>query len=521
MARSDTRFLALCRILYNAGLRINPAVATNVAECPILPAVTDSDGLPICWILMEDSGPGMTSQLQVSARVLLCGTDEDLNRITANPSDAVTEASLPKSSPARWMIAFGEPRTMLHWSQDSRCVVSYKALMRRMEHGWGLEKAMTTPARQNNLQNTGRLLYRHASGQWAKRINGHTFYFGAGSYEEALAAYSVERRPIELGRVDERDKNPTIEDLADKFVAAKAGEMSRGEINRRTYEDYLAILKRMLKIVGSDLRASDMTPEVFLQLHQKLSDGVSPTTIGNHVRRLLVWVNWVNAHDLLASDIKPGPSFRPPSKTVLRKSAQERDRVRGLRMLEPADCRTLYQAAPQILKAMVLLGLNCGMGNTDCANLREPHLDLKAGWMDFPRPKTAIERRAKLWPETVDAIRLALSLRPQARSPENSDLVFVTKYGNPWVKKNDDAISKEFSKVLKDAGLKRDGINFYSLRHTFQTFSEEHEDATATKLVMGHADSSMSAVYRRRFPSERLERLSEFLRTRLDLFRKE
>ena len=43
--------------------------------------------------------------------------------------------------------AFGERRPLGEWMRDGRCVVSRKALGRRLRLGWELEKAMTTPER--------------------------------------------------------------------------------------------------------------------------------------------------------------------------------------------------------------------------------------------------------------------------------------------------------------------------------------------------------------------------------------
>jgi hypothetical protein len=44
----------------------------------------------------------------------------------------------------------------------------------------------------------------------------------------------------------------------------------------------------------------------------------------------------------------------------------------------------------QHLKAMILLGINCGFGNSDCAALPQKPLDLDGGWVRFDRPKTGI-----------------------------------------------------------------------------------------------------------------------------------
>ena len=41
--------------------------------------------------------------------------------------------------------AFGESKTAKLWSEDSRCLVSYPGLIKRLNSGWHAEAAMTTP----------------------------------------------------------------------------------------------------------------------------------------------------------------------------------------------------------------------------------------------------------------------------------------------------------------------------------------------------------------------------------------
>ena len=57
------------------------------------------------------------------------------------------------------------------------------------------------------------------------------------------------------------------------------------------------------------------------------------------------------------------------------------------------------------MKPMILLGINCGFGNADCATLPIRALDLEEGWINFPRPKTGLDRRCPLWPETIKSLQ--------------------------------------------------------------------------------------------------------------------
>ena len=73
---------------------------------------------------------------------------------------------------------------------------------------------------------------------------------------------------------------------------------------------------------------------------------------------------------------------------------------------------------------MILLGINCGFGPADCSRLTIDAVDLDGGWIDFARPKTGIERRCPLWPETVEALREAIAGPPKPRGKEEAGLIF-------------------------------------------------------------------------------------------------
>lgn len=48
----------------------------------------------------------------------------------------------------RWIVAFGERKTMMQWSEDPRCKVSYTTLQNRVVvNGWESEEAISSPSR--------------------------------------------------------------------------------------------------------------------------------------------------------------------------------------------------------------------------------------------------------------------------------------------------------------------------------------------------------------------------------------
>ena len=213
--------------------------------------------------------------------------------------------------------------------------------------------------------------------------------------------------------------------------------------------------------------------------------------------------------------VRYGSGFRKPSQAVLRKHRA----ANGQRMFESAELRTIIDAAKMPLKAMILLGVNCGFGNHDVAGLPRAALDLEAGWVRFPRPKTGIDRRCPLWPETITALREWLAQRPKPAVAEDAGLVFLTKRRSSWAAgaergSHDNPLSRELSTLTNRLGLHRPGRSFYSLRHTFETIGGEALDQVAVNFIMGHAPTAndMASVYRERISDERLRRVVNHVR---------
>jgi integrase len=182
-------------------------------------------------------------------------------------------------------------------------------------------------------------------------------------------------------------------------------------------------------------------------------------------------------------------------------------------MFEAAQIRALIAAAGTQLRAMILLGINAGFGNADVATLPITALDLAGGWINYPRPKTGVARRVPLWPETVAALKAAIAARPTPKDAADVGLVFITKYGGSWAKATrDNPVSKELAKLLLELKMKRPGLGFYALRHSFETIGGESKDQVAVDSIMGHARYDMPSLYRERVSDERLTALTEFVR---------
>jgi integrase len=96
----------------------------------------------------------------------------------------------------------------------------------------------------------------------------------------------------------------------------------------------------------------------------------------------------------------------------------------------------------------------------------------------------------------------------------NTEMVFITKYGTSWAKETcDNPVSKETAKLLAELKLARKGLNFYALRHTFETIGGEARDQVAVDYIMGHDRDDMASAYRERISDERLKAVTDHVRS--------
>ena len=363
-------------------------------------------------------------------------------------------------------------------------------------------------------------LFPHATKRWAKKIRGKTHYFGPWTDPQAaLAKYLDQRDDLQAGRIPRLTpadtRGVTLRDLCNRFLTLKQSRLDGGELSQRMFCDYHRICERLLDAFGRDRLVSDLRSEDFDQLRVKFAKGVGPVTLTNLIRLSRVVFKYAYDADLIDKPLKMGPGFKAPSVKVLRADRQSKP----ARMFEADELRNILSAATGPLKAMVLLAINCGFGQTDCSSIPTTALDLDGGWLTFPRPKTAVARRCPLWPETVAALRECVARRRQHADEADAKRLFITKQGRAYVRArengtNIDGVAQEFGKILRTLNLQGGRRAFYAIRHTFETIAGATRDQIAVNAIMGHAPhaSDMSAVYRERIDDDRLKAVADHVR---------
>lgn len=380
--------------------------------------------------------------------------------------------------------------------------------------------AKSTPKRPKDFPLTPR-----GDGRWCKKVKGKMHYF-IGTADEALNEWLRVKDDILAGRTPrEKDDNGySLKDLANDFLNAKLPKLANGELSAHTFSDYQRTCAKLIKQFGGSRRVDDLRPDDFEKFRHSLGKNFSATTLSNEINRTRIILKYASDQQKIGRPVVYGQSFAKPAARTLRKARNEA----GPKLFEADELRRIIKEADPWLRAMVLLGINGGLGNTDIANLPQSAIAAE-GWLNYPRPKTEIRRRIPLWKETREAITKAIETRPEPKDNRDANLVFITVQGNRWTRMKPsktnpkqyvsvNTLGARFGALLKRLKINgRKGLGFYTLRHTFETIAGESKDQVAVDAVMGHVDSSMAAVYRERISDDRLRDVTEHVRRWLNL----
>jgi integrase len=382
------------------------------------------------------------------------------------------------------------------------------------------------------------LFAHYGAGQWCKKIRKRLVYFG--SYRtDPDGTKALERFNREWPYLCKGETPPAVDIsnglslrvLCNQFLAAKEEMLRAGELSHRMFRDYYAVCAALIGHFGKDRRVDDLRPDDFRRFRAKLTERFGPNSLKSRIIRCRGVLNFAFDNQLIDKPVQYGSCFAPPSALTIRRHRNQG----GPKLFEREEVLRILNEADVAMRAMILLGVNCGFGNSDVASLPQSAVNLKSGWLEFPRPKTEVHRRIPLWKETTTALEKALAVRHAAADPKDKDLWFLTQQGRPWVRikvkrpkpggapvKDEpqakdyipiDALSQALAKILKRLEINgRRGLGFYSLRHCFETYAGESRDQVAVDAVMGHVDSSMAANYRHRVSDERLQAVVETVR---------
>ncbi len=378
------------------------------------------------------------------------------------------------------------------------------------------------------------------SSRWYKKVRGKRHYFGKlDDPQAALDLWLQQRDDLQAGRKPRpaTADGVTVKYLCNSFLTSKRQLVDTGELSGQSWHLYFTTCQTMGRVFGRSRVVVDLDPADFAALRAEFAKTCGPVALGNRVQRVRTVFKWGWENRKSTGMTAPadfGSDFKKPKPAAMRMARAAKPR----KLYTPAQVRTLIDAADVPMRAMVLLAINAALGNEDVARLERRHIGLNTGTLHYARVKTGIDRRAILWPETVEAIRAALEVRPDPIDPIDADLVFVTKYRRAWIRRevrkvdapergkpdvklhNVDAVGQAFKRLCKAKDVP--ALGFYALRHTFATIAEQTRDFPAVELVMGHEDyNRMSTRYREGIEDDRLRAVAAHVRGWLGLARED
>lgn len=351
--------------------------------------------------------------------------------------------------------------------------------------------------------------------RWAKKVRQKLHYFGKIADDPkgtvALAKWLEQKDELLAGRTPRPNRDGlTVADLCNKYLTNRQTLRDAGELAPRTFDRYFKTCEYLVSAFGKNRLVDDLGPEDFQALRTRMAQRWGAVSLGNEIQMIRTVFRFGYENSILDKPVRFGTMFRKPSAKTIRATRA----ANGPQMFTAEEIRKLLDHTTVNMRAMVLLGVNAALGNTDLALLPITAVDLTGGWLAYARAKTAIPRRIPLWPETVAAIKAVLAVRRAPKSEEDSHLLFVSPRGLSYIGGSKGyRVHGEFLPVARKAGVI--GRSFYDLRRTFQTIGEGAHDLVAVQSIMGHAAASgdMSAVYRQRVDDDRLQAVTDHVRS--------
>jgi len=330
----------------------------------------------------------------------------------------------------------------------------------------------------------------HPTGQYCKKIKGKLYYFGTDK-KTALERYLEQAAYLYTGRgtKPKLTSSLSLKALCNLYLNHQESRADVGEIKSRQVYDQTLLLRDFVKYIGPNRIVSAISTIDLQNYRRKLiKNRKAPNTINNRIAAFKAMYNWALDNEIINNI----PNLKAIKKIT--KSKAEKPIFAGIQIR-----KILAFAKPQ-MKAMVWLGLNCGFGCTDCAELLWEHLDLETGRVNFARTKTGVCRHLPLWKETIYALKQLPRINKRVfNTRQNHKVVRVVERterdGAAKVVKCDN-VSREFAGLIKRTGIKTEkGVGFYTLRRTAATLAARSGDPFAVQRLLGHADLKMATTY--------------------------
>jgi integrase len=333
----------------------------------------------------------------------------------------------------------------------------------------------------------------HPTGQYCKKVKGKMYYFGSDK-KQALEKYLDQATYLHgcqnnLQQQKPISDNMTLKQLCDMYLKYQYSKLQANDLTASHHNEQIGSINKLMAFLGQDININNISTLDLQNYKRRIQKSqVSVCRLNLHISIMKALFHWARKNDVLANI--------PNIDAVSRGKIVHQEKF----TFDPEQINKLLSVADVKMRAMIWLGLNCGFGCTDCAEIKWIDLDLVNARVKLPRRKTGISRDLPLWPETVKSLE---------KIPRTDKLIFYTTRGNPYIQtlfKSDgngnrkyttlNTITTNFSRLIKKSGLDvPKGTGFYTLRRTAATIAARSGDPFAVQRLLGHADLQMATRY--------------------------
>ncbi|HBJ34079.1 MAG TPA: hypothetical protein DDZ51_04810, partial [Planctomycetaceae bacterium] len=212
-------------------------------------------------------------------------------------------------------------------------------------------------------------LFLHRNGQWCRKVKGKAFYFGP-DLDAALLRWAHSKDHILAGEPPPRkDGKPTLAELANLYLADSRQRVKAGDCRADHTAQVKVVLDIIVGAVGGTAKPDTMTPAAWSKVRSacattKAGKPSAQVTLKMRLSKCRAFLNWCTKQKHVNS-VDAGDALAPPAKRLIKRE----ENARGDRLWEAADLRKVIAAASIELRAVLLLGINGGMGSLDIAML--------------------------------------------------------------------------------------------------------------------------------------------------------
>jgi integrase len=357
---------------------------------------------------------------------------------------------------------------------------------------------------------------------WYKSIGGATRYlFKPMPLADALALLPgrlAELRGTAPQTIRVAASSLTLEALVEMYLAWLLVRVQTGmpkKLVRRTYDDNVKVLNSFVDVTGPTRLAATLGPSDFSGYVAARLAGRAKSTVRREMIYVDAFLKWAGPgrkgmNLIPVPDV--GPDWQKPSEDEITTAAADSDKAYTVAQVQMA-----FAAVNRLpmLWAAAHLGLNCAFIPRDVALLPESAVNLETATITFPRGKTGVGRLCWLVPNTVQALKEYLAVRPAKCNPSAQGLFFRSKFGLPYARHIPNAEKPGDSGIdynsLTGQWGKHVGLPFSGLRSTFATWADGMADQRAVDLIMGHRNKGTVRTkhYAKRFDPARARAVAE------------